>query len=325
VKEQPKQNQKTNERLKAKPTLKEAEVQQRLKELEEEIQTSPLAVTPVYDDVSSGPALTKHASTNAKAKPSTGVAQATGFNVIAFWVLAFLSLILAQVPGISLLFTPITQFTTLVHELGHAIVCILTGGHVIGLTIVGDGAGHGGLTQFEGGWQFFTAQAGYLGTAVFGCFLIYLGQFAKLSKFVLAALGVAIGLASIFLVGANVFTTGFAGVASFIWGMALCVSLLWLSKKLSPAAANLAVLFLAIQTALNSLSCVFGLLQAYLGFFPVGGWSDATIMAQMTHIPALLWSLFWFLASLCMVGFTLWHTYGKRLLPGNSRNLISMK
>lgn len=255
---------------------------------------------------------------------SAPTAVSSGFNMWAFWLITLVSLILSQTPGISWLFTPINQFTTMVHELSHAIVCILTGGHVTGLTIVGDGAGHGGLTNASGGIGFFFVQAGYLGTAVFGCLLIYLGQFARFSKIILGALGVTVALCTIFLVGFNVFNTGWAGVFSFLWGAALSAALLWMSVKLDAVKANLAVLFIAIQTALNSISCIFLLVQVYCGFLPAGGWSDATVMQSMTGLPQWFWSLIWFLMSCAMLGFTLWHTYGKRLFSRKA-NLIETR
>src|SRR5271163_4876737 len=96
-------------------------------------------------------------------------------NNYSFWIIVIGSLLLSHSPGFSWLFAPINIFTTAVHEMGHALVCLATGGQVSGLTIVGDGAGHGGLTFCQGGNPFFYTQAGYLGAAVFGCLLIILG------------------------------------------------------------------------------------------------------------------------------------------------------
>jgi hypothetical protein len=237
-------------------------------------------------------------------------------NACSFWCLVLLSLILAQVPIVGWLFTPINQFTTMVHELSHAFVCIVTGGWVTGLTVVGDGAGHGGLTFCHGGLPFFYTQAGYLGTAIFGSLLVFLGQYPKLSKATLVLLGTAIGLASIFLVGANLFNTGFAGFLSLLWGVAMSVFLIWAGLKWKPSAANLLLLFLAVQTALNSVVCIYYLVQIYFGFVPSSAaWSDATSMSQMTGglIPPFVWSLLWFVMSISLLSVTLWHTYGKRI------------
>lgn len=302
--------------------LKQDDVERRLNELTAELaagSSSPSLVSSNNPDFALNP--------NAKTGDIFGkqVSISSSFNAWAFWLITILSLILSQTPGISWLFTPINQFTTMIHELGHAFVCILTGGHVTGLTIVGDGAGHGGLTYYAGGLQFFTAQAGYLGTAVFGCLLIYLAQFPRFSKLLLGAIGIAMGLCSLTLVGMNIFVTGFQGFFSLLWGGAMAFALCWLAKKLDSRSANLVVLFLAIQTALNSLSAVFLLVQVYLGVLQTNAWSDASVMETITHIPAFFWGLIWFLMSCAMLGFTLWHTYGKRLFRRGTGALVVEK
>jgi len=304
--------------------LKQDDVDRRLSELKAELDLADFPSTEVVVAGASKPKLAPLGGAKNAKNQSQSVSVSNDFNAWAFWLITILSLVLSQTPGVSWIFTPINQFTTMVHELSHALVCILTGGHVSGLTIVGDGAGHGGLTYTQGGIQFFIAQAGYIGTAVFGCLLIYLGQFARFSKMILGALGVAMGICTVTLVGFNVFHTGLAGVLSFFWGAAISLGLLWMAKKLDAKGANLAVLFLAIQTALNSVSCIFLLVQVYCGLLPAGGWSDASVMERITHIPSFLWSLIWFTMSCAMLGFTLWHTYGKRLFS-KKVNLITTK
>ena len=239
----------------------------------------------------------------------------SALNAFSFWTIALLSVFLSHSPGFSWLFAPINVFTTAVHEMGHALVCIATGGHVAGLTIVGDGAGHGGLTFCQGGIPFFYNQAGYLGAAVFGCILILLGQYPKLSKAILVAIGLTIGLASVFLMPGALFQDGqlLQGLCSIVWAVAMSAALIWSGVKLKPALANILLLFLAVQTALNSVSCIGDLLTLSLGLAPIQTFSDATLMADMTLIPAFLWSIFWGAASVVMLGFTLKETYGRQL------------
>ena len=67
------------------------------------------------------------------------------WNMTAFWFLVVFSVFLSNVPGIHFLMTPVNQFVTMVHEMGHALVTILTGGYVTFMTVVSDGQGHGGL------------------------------------------------------------------------------------------------------------------------------------------------------------------------------------
>ncbi|HEY9774041.1 MAG TPA: M50 family metallopeptidase [Planktothrix sp.] len=233
-------------------------------------------------------------------------------NLWAFWALIAFSILFANAPVISWFLAPITQFTTMVHEMGHALVCMATGGYVNGLTIVSDGQGHGGLTNCMGGNPFLYAQAGYLGTAVFGSFLIWLCQFPRAAKSCLCVMGGAFAMATLALVGANVLHTGFQGFFSFVWGLAMSAFLVWAGIKWKPAAANFLMLFLAVQTALNSVTSLLYLAQFSMGLSPGGGWSDATNMQMMTGIPAACWAIFWALSSIAMVGFTIWRVYGFR-------------
>lgn len=232
-------------------------------------------------------------------------------NTMAFWALVILSLILGLIPQISWLFHPITQFTTMVHEMSHAVACMITGGTVTGMTIVSDGLGHGGITNSAGGNGFLIAQAGYLGTTLFGCLLIYLGQFPKASRFLLGALGSTICLASVVFMGQAIFISGMQAVLSMAWGLAMGGTFIWLAKKLKSAQANLVVLFLAIQTAMSSLTSIQTVVLASLNFDNATKvWSDASILQNMSGIPAVLWSLSWVVLSLGMLGCTIWWTYG---------------
>ncbi|HEY9718358.1 MAG TPA: M50 family metallopeptidase [Trichormus sp.] len=246
-------------------------------------------------------------------KAQLPIATSSG-NLSAFWVLAGLSLFLPYVPVVNWVLAPVTLFTTMVHELGHAIVCMLTGGMVTGLTIVSDGQGHGGLTNCLGGMPFLYTQAGYLGTAVFGAFLIFMCQFQRGAKAALCAIGTCLALSSFVLVGANVLHTGMQGFLSFICGLLLSAFLLWAGTNFkfagirwTPGAANVLMIFLAVQTALNSVTSLFYLTQATFG---EGPWSDATNMQSMTGIPAIVWAVFWALCSVAMVTFAMWRTFG---------------
>jgi len=240
----------------------------------------------------------------------------TALNATTFWMLVVLSLVMANVPLLDLLLGPINTFTTMIHEMSHALVCIMTGGYVNGLTIVSDGSGHGGLTFCRGGLPFFYTQAGYLGTAFFGSFLIFIGQYPRLSKGVLCAIGAAMGLASVLLVGGGLLNTGWQGFFSMLWGFAMSAILIYAGMKWSASAANTLLLFLAIQTALNSVSSIFILVKIALGLVPFSSFSDATGMYELTGIPAGVWSFFWVIASIAMVYFTMRFTYGRGLLKG---------
>lgn len=231
-----------------------------------------------------------------------------------FWTLAICSVVLYKVPILGLILAPINTFATMIHELSHALVCIVTGGYVSGMTIVSDGGGHGGLTFCHAGNPLFYTPAGYLGTAVVGSLLVFLGQFPRLSKGILFLIGTAIGLASLILVGANIINTGMQGFFSLVWGLAIAGFLLWAGMKWKPSTANVLLLFLAIQTALNSFTSLVLLAEVSLGIIPTSAFSDATSMAALTHIPAAFWSVLWSVMSAALLAATLWWSYGRQLL-----------
>jgi hypothetical protein len=219
------------------------------------------------------------------------------------------SIVLPHIPIANLIIQPMNSVATLVHEMGHAIAAILTGGSVSGLTIVNDGAGHGGLTFSRGGIPFIISQAGYLGTTIVGCALIALARFPQISKAALFTLGLAFAGASVMFMGATVLHGGILpGILSMVLGLSIAGTLIWLSIKSHPSIANLLLLFIGVQIGLNALTDVTFLLQSSLGWAP-SGWSDATNMQKLTGIPAFVWAFLWSAASIGMLGGTIAWTY----------------
>jgi hypothetical protein len=220
-----------------------------------------------------------------------------------------LAVFIPSIPFINIFIAPINKFVTCVHELGHAITCLLTGGSVSGLTIVADGAGAGGLTFCHGGIPFIYSQAGYLSTSFIGCALIAIGKYPKLSKALLVFIGIIIACASLFLMPGSIFQEGriLEGLGSIIWGIIIGAGFIYSGLKLKSSTANLLLLFIGTQTALNALNGVFYLVRATTSFESFS--SDALIMANMTGIPAFTWASLWAITSIIMFAITLWWTY----------------
>ena len=92
------------------------------------------------------------------------------------------------VPGSQLVLKPITMLVTFLHELGHAVAAILTGGGVQSLQVNADGSG---VTWTYGGSRAITLMGGYIGSAIFGNVLFYIGsQRPQWARGTLIALGV---------------------------------------------------------------------------------------------------------------------------------------
>jgi hypothetical protein len=224
-------------------------------------------------------------------------------------ILTVLSLILWDSPYFQWLLFPIKTFVTALHEFSHAITCIATGGSVSGMTIVEDNAGHGGLTMCRGGNPFIYVQAGYLGTAVWGCLLIMLARVPVLAKSALVSMGIFMAGSSLFLMAGGLFHGQdiMQTLGSMVWAVIIGAALIWSGTKLDSGTANTILLFLGIQTALNALTDVWLLVQ--LAFTPGGSMQDSNAMENLTNIPAPLWSLLWGAIAFVMVGATLWWTY----------------
>jgi hypothetical protein len=297
---------------KPQPKLKVSEtVEEKLARLENEV-----AVSKVTDSPSSAlPSPVVSAKTVAAVSPASASQLSfmhnPRWNMSVFWLLVFFSVFLSNVPGIHFLLTPVNQFVTMVHEMGHVLVTIFTGGHVDFMTVVSDGQGHGGLTGTHGGWRLFSVQAGYIGTTLFGCLLIYLGQYPRLSKALLSGLGVAMIISSLMFMAPGLLSAHFfESIGSLLWGLGMGTFCFYLGRKLQAAWANFVVLFLAVQTALSSLALTWSLFPHALGLAG-GGFSDATLMAEMVPLTLpIFWVFLWIAISIVMLFLTLKHTYG---------------
>src|SRR5262245_57018164 len=97
------------------------------------------------------------------------------------------TLLLAVIPWLSPINYSLRLLVTTVHELGHGLAALLTGGDFIRYVVYSDGSG---LAYTAGGWRFVVIPAGYLGAALFGAILITLGRNQQRSRIALAIIGV---------------------------------------------------------------------------------------------------------------------------------------
>lgn len=90
---------------------------------------------------------------------------------------------------------PVTLLVTFLHEFGHAFGAILTGGMVEGMQINPDGSGY---TITRGGNQAVILMGGYLGSAILGNLLLYIGAKARsITQGTLVVLSVLMAVAGI--------------------------------------------------------------------------------------------------------------------------------
>lgn len=209
-------------------------------------------------------------------------------------ILSVIVLLLRDLPYISLLFQPFRTLDFLIHELGHALACLVSGGTVNWMKL------GSGVTDCSCGNQLLVAQAGYLGQSLVGACLILLARYKKLANPILLSLGISIGLANLFFVRDRIGITW-----AFLLGASLCLC----GLRISPRLAQLLVLFIAVQTALYVFGDVELVLEHSIGLVPGIAASDATHAYKLTGIPAYIWSLAWFLSALVLVSASLYISY----------------
>lgn len=88
-----------------------------------------------------------------------------------------------------------TLLVAFLHEFGHALGCLLTGGHVIALQVNQDGSG---LCTTSGGNSLIVTAGGYLGSIIFGNLMLYFGiKHRHLSKTIAIILSLIMITASV--------------------------------------------------------------------------------------------------------------------------------
>lgn len=111
-------------------------------------------------------------------------------------VLAVISLFCWNSP----ILLPAKLLTVFFHELSHGIAAILTGGHILRITL---NMQQGGVCYFTGGWFLITATAGYLGSLLWGSGILLASLKKGISR------GLTEGIAVLLLIAAALWMRDF--------------------------------------------------------------------------------------------------------------------
>ena len=177
---------------------------------------------------------------------------------------------------------PIRLFVTFLHEFGHAIGAVLTGGGVEEVQINQDGSG---WTKSIGGNRPVIIMGGYLGSAIFGNLLFYVGARSKRLVKPMMALVIIAMLVTGFYWFNSLFTTGILIAFSLV---------LFLIAFKTPFGRDV-LMFLG-------LASVIYIIQD----FNVGPKSDLMAYEQeMVFIPANVWMYIWLAVAILLLIFNL--------------------
>jgi hypothetical protein len=176
---------------------------------------------------------------------------------------------------------PFRLFVVFLHEIGHAVAAVLTGGRVLS---IGISANEGGVCVTQGGIPFLVLNAGYLGSLLFGALFLVLGTRRRNAPRVIAAIGVFTAVAALLYV-----RTWFGFAYTLVAGLLL----LLVAMKLRPEASEW------LLAAIGSMSMLYALADiASDVILRHSGQSDAAALARLTHVPSVVWGFAWIAVSL---------------------------
>jgi hypothetical protein len=171
---------------------------------------------------------------------------------------------------------PVKVFTVLVHELGHGLAAVLTGGSMLRIEISPE---LGGVCYTRGGSSLLILTAGYLGSMVFGCLLILGAARTNLDRLISTAIGIAL------LVLTAVFVRSTFGL---VFGLAFGAAMAAMGRWAPTAVNELLLLFLGTTSALYAVIDI----KEDLITRTVPG-SDAYQMSQLIPLPPVAWGVIW--------------------------------
>jgi hypothetical protein len=165
----------------------------------------------------------------------------------------------------------------------HALAALFSGGQVDHIEVYRTGAG---VTLSRGGLVPLILMSGYLGASLFGALMVMSCRAERSSMIWLRILGGLVFISNILWVRGDIvgWTLGFA------WPVVIFVA----SSRLKGEAVIMAAQFLAVQQCLNSVKSLRDL-------FLLSGsdvTTDAQLLANDTHIPAIIWATLWMVVSL---------------------------
>jgi MFS family permease len=164
----------------------------------------------------------------------------------------------------------LSLLVTYLHELGHALASLLTGGHVISLQVNLDGSG---VCTTSGGISMLIIAGGYLGSILFGNLMLYFGiKHKNLSKFLALTLSIIMILVSIIW-----FSSLQSFAITFIIGFILAICFLkiaWSGRAFMIGSGAYSILYIIKD-------------------YNVGPSSDLQAFSRIMGLTPTVWMYFW--------------------------------
>ena len=182
---------------------------------------------------------------------------------------------------------PLKILVVFFHEISHGLVALLGGATDITITL---SPNQGGEAWAKGGSHFLMANAGYLGSLFWGSALVLCAAYTKRDRVVTSILGLVLAYITLRYVR-NGFGFGF--------GLAAALSLLAAGRWLSHVVNDFLLKFI------GTTSMGYAILDVWSDVMTRSVKSDATILAEMTGVPPMVWGGLWIVVSLVGIYATL--------------------
>ncbi|KAK3359870.1 peptidase M50B-like-domain-containing protein [Lasiosphaeria hispida] len=205
--------------------------------------------------------------------------QKVTLGVIAAYVVAIA--LLWNIPYVRWSLWPFKMLVIAFHEFGHAITCVLTGGHVKSISL---DPREGGVTHMQGGKSALTLPAGYLGSSLIGALLILCGFNIVASKVASIIVGVC------FLLTLWWGRRDWLTIMTILLAVGLLVGCWFIAKA---EALRYVILFIGVMSSLYSVwdICDDLILRKVNS-------SDASVFAKRYGGSSQCWGVIWSIISL---------------------------
>ena len=188
---------------------------------------------------------------------------------------------------------PLKIFVVFLHEVSHGIAAVATGGSIRGIEI---SSSQGGVCQCGGGIRFVTLTAGYLGSLSWGVGMLLVVSVKKIWHLV-----TLVGLAVLVLTVSLMYIDGGFGMT---FGVLFGLALLGIAKYLPSEIQTITL------TVMGLTSCLYAVWDIKSDVIDRPGIrSDASMLADLTGVPTVLWGVLWIGISVAVCWWLLRHTF----------------
>jgi Peptidase M50B-like len=220
-----------------------------------------------------------------------------------------LALALTMVPWLTAFNFPFRLLVTIVHELSHGLMALLTGGTFVRFVVFPDGSG---LAYTAGGVRLLIVPAGYLGSALFGAALVLLGRRPERARLTIYVLGVVLPLLALRYGAPSLLSSEWvAALLTVIGGVALGAAFLLLARRAAVGWVTLLLYLVAFQSTLLACTDLLTLIGLTTSISQAQS-NDVQTMAQLTLVPAVIWALLWAVCALGLIGLAFWRVWQRR-------------